>query len=108
MQAEVIDHYRLLRKLGAGGMGEVHKAEDMRLRRRAALKFLPDAVAHDAHALEHFEREARAESPDGRYLVALTQDSRTLMLYHFRTRQWSKWFTERGDVAFPTWSRDGR
>ena len=47
-------------------------------------------------------------SPDGHYLAALTQDSSTLMLYDFRTRQWSKWLTERGNVAFPTWSKDGR
>jgi serine/threonine protein kinase len=59
---ETIAHYRVFRKLGAGGMGEVYEAEDLRLGRHAALKFLPDAVSHDAHALERFEREARAAS----------------------------------------------
>jgi eukaryotic-like serine/threonine-protein kinase len=62
MATETIAHYRLLRKLGAGGMGEVYEAEDLRLGRHAALKFLPDAVSHDAHALERFDREARAAS----------------------------------------------
>lgn len=62
MVTETIAHYRVLRKLGAGGMGEVYEAEDVRLGRHAALKFLPDAVANDPHALERFEREARAAS----------------------------------------------
>jgi eukaryotic-like serine/threonine-protein kinase len=62
MVSQVIDHYRILRRLGAGGMGEVYEAEDLRLGRHAALKFLPDAVANDPHTMERFAREARAAS----------------------------------------------
>ncbi len=117
MIGETISHYRIVSKLGEGGMGEVYLADDTQLNRKVALKFLPRAVASDAGAVERFKREAQAAAALSHanivtiYEVSTRDERPFIAMAYVKGAKLSEWIDtgprERAVVALATQIADG-
>ena len=99
LSGQTVSHYRVLERLGGGGMGEVYKAEDVRLHRMVALKFLIGGMAQDAHAVERFQREAQAASALNHPNICTIYDANVEGSYRFLAMEYLDGVTLRHLIA---------